>query len=30
LTDWARQEFADLDRQEEFAEAYTLEGVRLP
>jgi SAM-dependent methyltransferase len=30
LTDWARQEFGDLDRPEGFAEEYTLQGVRLP
>jgi ubiquinone/menaquinone biosynthesis C-methylase UbiE len=30
LTDWARQEFGDLDRPEEFTEEYTLQGVRLP
>jgi hypothetical protein len=30
LTDWARGEFGDLDRAQEFAEEYTLQGVRLP
>jgi SAM-dependent methyltransferase len=30
LTDWARQEFGDLDRPEESTEEYTLQGVRLP
>jgi hypothetical protein len=30
LTEWARQEFGDLDRPEEFAEEYILQGVRLP
>jgi hypothetical protein len=30
LNDWARQEFGDLDRPEEFTEEYTLQGVRLP
>lgn len=30
LTDWARSEFGDLDRAQEFAEEYTLRGARLP
>jgi SAM-dependent methyltransferase len=30
LADWARGEFGDLDRVQEFAEEYTLQGVRLP
>jgi SAM-dependent methyltransferase len=30
LAAWARQEFGDLDSPVEFAEEYTLEGVRLP
>jgi SAM-dependent methyltransferase len=30
LTDWARQEFGDLDRPEEVEEEYLLQGVRLP
>jgi ubiquinone/menaquinone biosynthesis C-methylase UbiE len=30
LTDWARREFGELDRPQEFSEAYTLQGVRLP
>jgi SAM-dependent methyltransferase len=30
LTEWARHEFHDLDRPQEFTEAYTVQGVRLP
>jgi SAM-dependent methyltransferase len=30
LADWARGEFGDLDRVQEFAEEYTLQGARLP
>ena len=30
LADWAANELGDLDRPQEFAEDYTLEGVRLP
>jgi hypothetical protein len=30
LTERARREAGDLDRPEEFAEEYTLQGVRLP
>jgi SAM-dependent methyltransferase len=30
LTDWARQEFGDLDRPEEVEEEYLLQGIRLP
>lgn len=30
LREWARAQLGDLDRREAFAEAYTLEGARLP
>jgi SAM-dependent methyltransferase len=30
LTVWARREFGDLDRPQEFSETYTLQDVRLP
>jgi SAM-dependent methyltransferase len=30
LTGWTRAEFGDLDRAQEFAQEYTLEGARLP
>jgi SAM-dependent methyltransferase len=30
LAGWARQEFGDLDRAQEYTEEYTLEGARLP